>query len=124
MLKEIRAFESVQKEVKKLYEVGSNKVEWYQIQGGKEINPSNTEYPNRFLLLKHLKEDKYLVVDFGDFDQYQLDKLLNICKLNKQYIESYSDSIFNLIAKINEWLNLTGREFLLDSKMFRIAKNQ
>lgn len=47
LLKEIRAFESVQKEVKKLYEVTSNKAEGYQIQGGKDINPSNIEYPNR-----------------------------------------------------------------------------
>ena len=109
------------KEVKDLYEVTNKKVDGYKIQRGKEISEGNIEYPDRYLLLKYLAEDKYLVLDFGDFSAYQTEKLLNICKLNRRYLEVYSSSIFDMIKQINEWLNLTGTEFLIDTKMFRLS---
>jgi hypothetical protein len=95
--------------------------EKYKITSGKEMSDRNTEYPDRYLLLRHLGEDKYQVVDFGDFAPYRVSNLLNIFRSNEKYLDGISGSIFDFIQKINEWLDSTGSEFLIDAKMFRFG---
>jgi len=120
LIKSLRRLEAIQK-LETLYEVTERKAEKYRIQSGKMINPLNTEYPDRYLLLKHLKDDKHVVTDFGDFAPYQSSKLLNICIVQPQYIDTYADAISDVISDINRWLVVTGGEFLIDTKMFRIG---
>lgn len=93
----------------------------FKIVSGKELNKENVKFPDRYLLLKELGNNKFLVVDFGDFPQYNTDELLKIFKINNKYIEIYVDIIFDLINKINNWIYLTGGEFLIDNKMFRLS---
>ena len=121
ILKELRSLESIQKNVTDLYVNTGKKVDNYKITSGKEISDRNTDYPDRYLLLRYLKGDKYQVADFGDFAPYHVGDLLNIFRFNNKYIEDYSDSIYDFIKTINEWLNLTGSEFLIDTKMFRLG---
>jgi len=71
--------------------------------------------------LKHLKDDKYQIADFGDFAPFHIAELLNIFRFNEKYLEDFSDSISDFIEKINAWLDLTGSEFLIDTKRFRLA---
>lgn len=64
---------------------------------------------------------KYEVADFGDFAPYQLGKLLNVCIVNRKYLEAYAHEISDILKRINNWLELTGSEFLIDTKMFRLG---
>ena len=121
ILKELRFLESIQKNVTDLYINTGEKVDSYKITSGKEISDRNIEYPDRYLLLRYLEGDKYQVADFGDFAPYHVDDLLSIFRFNDKYIESYSDSIYDFIKRINEWLDLTGSEILIDTKMFRFG---
>jgi len=121
ILKELRTLESIQKNVTDLYVNTGKKVDNYKITSGKEISDRNIEYPDRYLLLRYLKGDKYRVADFGDFAPYHVGDLLNIFRFNNKYIEDYSHSIYDFIKRINEWLDLTGSEFLIDTKMFRLG---
>lgn len=120
LLKSLRSLEAIQK-METLYKVTERKAEGYQIQSAKAINPLNREYPDRYLLLKHFKGDKYVVNDFGDFAPYQNKNLLNICIVQPQLLDAYADAICDVISGINRWLELTGGEFLIDPKMFRIG---
>ena len=58
---------------------------------------------------------------FGDFAPYQSSKLLNICIVQPQCIDTYADAIYDVISDINRWLGVSGGEFLIDTKMFRIG---
>ena len=93
----------------------------YKVVAGKELNEDNIKYPDRYLLLQDLGDDKSLVADFGDFPLYNRDKLLYYFTITERYLESYADSISHLIMEINNWLDLTGREFVIDNKMFRLG---
>jgi hypothetical protein len=120
LIKSLQSLEAMQKN-EALYEVTKRKAGGYRIQSGKEMNPINKDYPDRYLLLKHLKDDKYVVADFGDFAPYRHSKLLNICIVQPKFIDEYANAISDVISSINQWIELTGSEFLIDTKMFRIG---
>lgn len=93
----------------------------FKTVSGMEMSEKNIKFPDRYLLLKHLDDNKFLVEDFGDFAQYNTDKLLYIFKINEKYLEIYVDAVYELISDINKWVDLTGVEFLIDTKMFRLG---
>ena len=119
LIKSIRQLGQVQK-IKDLYIKTDKTASSFKIVSGKDLNERNVEFPDRYLLLKGLGDKKFLVLDFGDFPQYSIDKLLQIFKIADKYIDIYADAIFDLISEINNWVNLTGEEFLVDTKMFRL----
>ena len=119
ILKEVRFLESVQRNVADLYVHTEKRVDNFKIRSGKEIGDRNIEYPDRYLLLRHLQNEKYQVTDFGDFAPYHFGDLLTIFRFNHKYLEGFSDSIVDLIKRVNEWLDLTGSEFLIDTRLFR-----
>ena len=121
LLKEISAFEAVLKQVTDLYLVTDVKADGYIVKAGREISERNTDYPDRYLLLRHLKDDNYLVADFGDFAPYQFQNLLKICKVNRKYLENYAETLYEIVLQINQWVKSTGNEFLIDTNMFRMA---
>ncbi len=121
LLKKISLFETMLKEVGDLYLVTDVKAHGFRVQAGREISERNLEYPDRYLLLRHLKDDDYLVADFGDFAPYQLNNLLKVCKVNGKYLENYANSIYGIVFRINQWLKSTGNEFVIDTSMFRMA---
>lgn len=122
-LKRLRYLESVQK-IDVLYIDTEERAEGYEIQNGIEINPENNKFPNRWLLLKHLDKDKFIVWDFGDIPKYNLKKCLNYYEINSKQLEAYSAVIFELLKDINGWLDVTGKEFVIDTKMFRMQGKQ
>ena len=71
-------------------------------------------------LLKRLDEDKFIVCDFGDIPKNNLEKCLNYYEINPKLLEAYSAAIFELLKNINDWLDVTGKEFVIDTKMFRM----
>jgi len=120
LIKNLRYLEQIQK-IEDLYIKTDKKASPFKIVSGKELNEKNIKFPDRYILLKILSDNKFLVVDFGDFPHYDADKLLQIFKINEKYLEVYADAIFDLVSDINNWVKLTGEQFLVDTKMFRLG---
>jgi len=120
LLKSIRYLEQIQK-IKDLYVEIEKKASSFKMMSGKDLNEENVKFPDRYILLKNLGNNKFLVADFGDFPQYNIDKLLKIFKINNKYIDIYVDAILDIINEINNWADLTDNEFLIDTKIFRLG---
>ena len=97
-------------------------VKGFKVQSGIKINPDNSEYNDRYLLLKVLENNQYQVYDFGDFEKFKMPNLLFKCTVNPKYIFLFSDVIYDTLISINNWLNETGTEFLIDKRMYKSYK--
>lgn len=120
LLKAIRSLESLQN-AKNIYLISDIDDQRYRIQGGRELNERNSKFPDRYLLLEQLQGDRYLVADFGDFPAYQLPHLLRRITVTPEFLDTYSEAVYAVIRQIDSWLKLTGGEFLVDTKMFRLG---
>jgi hypothetical protein len=121
VLKSLRALETIQR-IDELYIETEETAKGYKVQSGIDMNPENKKFPDRHMLLKHLAQDKFVVYDFGDIPKYNLEKCLKYYKINNKLIGYYAEVIFDLLKDINSWLDATGLEFVIDTKMFRIRK--
>ncbi len=119
VLKCLRELDSAQK-INELYIDTHEVAQGYKLESGKDMNPENKEFPDRYILLKHLSKDEFIVDDFGDIPKYNLVKCLKYYKINTKLLSYYIEIIFVLITGINSWLKVTGFEFIIDTKMFRI----
>lgn len=81
----------------------------YKVIKGTKINIENTEFPSRYLLLKRLEKDKFVVKDFGDFREEDKGKLLTYYKIKPEKLDLVSSSIFNTLKLITKWYNETGK---------------
>jgi len=118
-LKSIDSFEIFVKRVDYL-EKTEKKTDEYEIVSGKELNPiENKKLPDRLILLKKLDRDKGVVIDFGDFKKYQAVDLLNYYRIKKEYADYLAEIINNIILVINEWISITGYEFIIDENLFK-----
>lgn len=121
IIKSLRHLESVQK-YDEIYIRTGQKAASYRVVAGKELSEENIQFPDRYVLLKDLDDNKFLVADFGDFALYDEDQLLQVFVISQKLLEIYSIAIFDLITEINVWLDLTGEEFVVDTKMFRLRR--
>lgn len=110
--------EMIQKRLTGLYEVEEKDIEGYRVQCGTEID-SKTKFTDRYILLKHLTGDKFIVRDFGDIPLYKLPSVLKICRIKKEYVGLYSDVLYYLISEIDNWLSCTGYEVIIDPMRFK-----
>jgi hypothetical protein len=78
-------------------------------------------YPDRYLLLKHIADDKFEVVDFPDIRRYDEEKAFYTYKMNPAGLEYFTGVVSDLIAEVNNWKSVTGDEFLIDTKMYRFG---
>jgi hypothetical protein len=120
IMKDLRYIESIQK-IDDLYIPMDRIVKSFKIASGPEISHKNINFPDRYLLFKKINGDKSVVMDFGDFHLYNVESLLIVFRINEKYLDIYCFAIFDLIKDINRWLDLTGKEFLIDTKQFRPA---
>jgi len=123
LLQSIKSFSSVLKNSEDLYDNTGKSITGFKIEKGTNLNPENNIFSERYLLLKHLDKDKYIVQDFGDFQLFNIDKLLNTYRINSKYLSVYSSSIFSLITNVKEWIELTGNELIIDPEMFKSKLN-
>jgi succinate dehydrogenase hydrophobic anchor subunit len=107
-----------------LYLPTSNKAIGYKIIKGTDINKSNQTYPDRYIFLKQLPKGILQVMDFGDIPKYNYNKCLDCYRINQKYVQIFCDAIFLIISHINKWLALTGYEFILDEKMFKVYSSK
>jgi hypothetical protein len=102
-----------------------NSTNWFeecgvQIKGYKVLPPSafqkNDELPNRFVLLKNIKNGNGVVTDFGDFPyKLRAQKLLMTYKFNDNNVGTFVSIVRHFITTVNDWLALTNGEFILDT---------
>lgn len=121
LMKQIRSLADVGKNVTDLYELTNEESPHYRVQAGVDMNQGNSNYPDRYLLLKRITADNYQVADFGDFPPYQVSRLLHFYRINEKYREAYANEIADVMAAVNHWVELTGREFLIDTRTFRLG---
>jgi len=119
LLDQVRLFDIIPKRIQDLYIPTNEEVKGYKIESGVNLNKKNTNYPERYVLLKYIQHNEYKVTDFGDFPLYQKKNLLNVYQVNEKYIEKFSTSIFTLISALKLWIELTNYEFIIDPKMFK-----
>ena len=63
------------------------------------VNPKNTEFPNRFILLKKIDNEHSMVQDFGDFiEKDKIERLTGTYKITPDHIESYMFKIKGFIG--------------------------
>ncbi len=87
----------------------------YKIIHGTDLNIQNQIYPDRYLLL----EKNNQVRDFGDFRQEDLKRLLEIYTINESNKIQYCSIVYNTLLTINNWLEETGWEFIIDTKTYK-----
>jgi hypothetical protein len=89
---------------------------------GLELDTRNTEFPDRFILLKIIDEQHGIVEDFGDFVEHdKIEGLTKLYTMNPDYIELYLKQIRQFIKIGERWLDLTNGEFIIENnKMFEI----
>jgi len=123
LLKVVQSFDQIPKNIKDIYIESQKNSTAYKIEKGENINPKNIQFPDRCLLLRKLGSNKYVVCDFGDFPKYQIEKLLHIYKLNPKYSQEFAEWVFEFIKIINNWLNSSGNEFIINKKLFKPVKS-
>lgn len=98
---------------KDLYvETGNTSTE-YTIIKGADINEENKICPDRYLLVKPMKNNHSVIVDFGDIHKYNIDKCLRIFKLNDKSLSSLALELFLLLKDFKEWNKLTGNQLIM-----------
>jgi hypothetical protein len=121
ILKSLRTIEKLIENHEALFTFTNLKTENFKAVRGSEVNIENVSFKDRFLLLREISDDKFVVQDFGDFPKYNQDKLLNIYCLNNAGIQLVTENVYSLFENINTWLKLSGNEFIIDTKMFKIG---
>lgn len=107
-----------------VYKPITKKADGFRVIKGTEINKENIRFPNRYLLLKDSKGSDYLVQDFGDFHEYDKEKLLGIFVVNKELCANYTEAIYNVLSTIKKWLEKTGYEFIIDIRQYRTIPSE
>jgi len=94
----------------------------FKAVNGMSINTKNTEFPDRFMLLKKVDNVHGMVRDFGDFvEKDKIEGLTKKYKLNPDYIARYTLKIREFIEIAEKWLDLTNGEFIIENnKMFEL----
>lgn len=90
----------------------------YSFSLGTDLNNKNGELPNRYLLTKNIDNNHGKVIDFGDFERSEENKLLRICQYKET--KEIANSIFSFISEINTWIKLCNGELLIDPKYIRV----
>ncbi|GAB2832550.1 hypothetical protein GCM10027043_38640 [Ferruginibacter profundus] len=91
-----------------------------EIKGYTVLPPSafqkNDSLPDRYVLLKQIKEGNGIVTDFGDFPyKLRAQNLLRKYKFNAKTKDTFVSIIRHFITTVNDWLDLTNGEFILDT---------
>jgi hypothetical protein len=121
LIKSLRLLEDIYKQKQLFLEIIDDENTNYKVVPGNNFSCAGSDYVERHLLLYNIGKNKYIVKDFGDFYKDDIEKLLKKFKISEKLIGSISVSINELLKTINKWLQLTGNEFLIDTKVFRVS---
>jgi hypothetical protein len=129
LIKNLRSLKQLLRNFKVFIEIKNPKVcskMNYQLIKGKEVDPftstSSENTSETYMLIKPLDGAKGRLVDFGNFGDYYESHLLDIYRMNEDYINLFINEILDILKDIECWLSITGNEFIVDTTIFRIAK--
>jgi len=88
-----------------------------------QVSPDN-KLDKRYLLMEKIGEEgKGRVHNFGDFYPGHIENLINYYQFNNDYLDKYADTLMILIKSLNNWLEITNNEIIIDFvKSFRVKK--
>lgn len=112
------------REMRELFEPKGEGGKNLKIVRGAELGSGNEALPNRHILLESVGDDKFLVLDFGDFRDGDVGDLLRVFSIKTQHIYAFAERITDLVGGINRWIEASGGEFMLDPRHFRIARGE
>ncbi|MCD4821399.1 MAG: nucleotide-binding protein [Methanococcoides sp.] len=81
----------------------------------------HSSLPNRFVLIRKLKDDTGVVTDFGDIKRkYHIANLTQEFRLADVSLRFYKGFMLNVLREINSWIDNNNGEFLLDDTKLEI----
>ena len=89
------------------------------VSSGYKINSDNS--PNSYLLLKPLLNDRFIVVSGGEFSPKIINILLDMLEINENYLSTFSQCLYDVIALVNDWIKLTGNYFIANQKPLSVV---
>jgi hypothetical protein len=96
-----------------------SKSDSYKVIEGKKMNPENPK--DEYLLLKKMDaEDQGIVIDFGNIKKYNVDRLLIYQIIEGDNFMHFSSCMSELFHSIENWVDNTGGNLILDPLTFRI----
>lgn len=100
-----------------LFLLVNKKCKQYQSISGQTLNFENSK--TSYLLLDKVDNSHGRVIDFGDFiEKAKIEEHLNYYKINPHYLNQYINEILNLLSFAEEWLDITGGEFIIDTNCY------
>lgn len=100
----------------------NKKTKLFRTVHGQSINSENDK--NGYLLLEPINKIEGKVIDFGDFvEKQKIEKQLHYFKVNPHRLNEYSQDLYQLFKYIQEWLDVTNGEFIIDmNREYEIRK--
>ena len=117
----VEAFENLNKESQQQgpFRPTNDRCSDFDAVRGSDLNQRNSEFPDRFLLLRETVEGK-AVTDFGDFiENDKIESLTDYFEITPEALDHYADAILKFFTIATDWLDLTNGEFIVDETMFR-----
>ena len=121
MIRNLRSIEQLQSNFN-IFEKVDEKKEGYEIISGVEVDVKQIKHEITYLLLKKLDNAKDVVLDSDGFAEYYVKNLLTCYRLKKDFVSDYVQEIFDIKEETNNWVSVSGSEFLIDTKQFRIIR--
>ncbi len=86
----------------------------FKIISALKMNPNNAK--DGYLLLNK----QNVVIDMGYFSDKNINNLNKIYKIKTNYERNLSLTIYNLIVTINDWIRVTGGQFIFNSRLVNL----
>lgn len=119
MIRNLKSIEQLQSNFD-IFKKVDEKKEGYEILSGVEVDVKQIKHEMTYLLLKKLDNVKDVVLDSDGFAEYYVENLLTCYRLKRDFLSDYVQEIFDIKEEINNWVSVSGSEFLIDTKQFRI----
>lgn len=119
MIKNLRSIEQLQSNFD-IFEKVDEKKEVYEIFSNVEVDAKQIEPSIIYLLLRKLDNAKGVVLDSDSFAEHYVENLLTCYHLKRDFLCDYAQEISDIKEEINNWVSISGSEFLIDTKQFRV----
>lgn len=84
----------------------------YKVIKGTDINPDNITYPNRYILLKQIDNEKGIVEDSGDFRKEDIERLIGFYAIKPAKLDQIGGQIYTILELVRQWIKLSDGKLL------------
>lgn len=89
----------------------------YSLVKASEMNRNNP--PKSLILIENLDGNKGIVLDSGEFENGNNEKLLTYFAIKRKYLPLFADTIYSFVTEINGWTRNTGNFFIHNERLFK-----